>query len=30
MFQNIGEIVLLFWSTVRALPLTWRQRDKVF
>jgi len=30
MFQNIGEIVLLFWRTVRALPLTWRQRDKVF
>jgi phospholipid/cholesterol/gamma-HCH transport system permease protein len=30
MFQNIGEIVLLFWRTVRALPLTWRQRAKVF
>jgi len=30
MFQNIGEIVLLFWRTVLALPLTWRQRDKVF
>jgi phospholipid/cholesterol/gamma-HCH transport system permease protein len=30
MFQNIGEIVLLFWRTVRALPLTWRQRTKVF
>src|SRR5271170_1197556 len=29
MFRNIGEIVLLFWSTVRALPLVWRQRQKV-
>src|ERR1041385_2380909 len=30
MFQNIGEMVLLFWRTLLALPLTWRQRDKVF
>jgi len=30
MFQNIGEMVLLFWRTLRALPLTWRQRDKVY
>lgn len=30
MFQNIGEMVLLFWRTVQALPLTWRQRRKVF
>jgi phospholipid/cholesterol/gamma-HCH transport system permease protein len=30
MFQNIGEMVVLFWRTVLALPLTWRQRDKVF
>ncbi len=30
MFQNIGEMVLLFWRTMRALPLTWRQREKVF
>jgi len=30
MFQNIGEMVLLFWSTLKALPLTWRQREKVF
>lgn len=30
MFQNIGEIALLFWSTVRALPLAWRHRAKVF
>lgn len=30
MFQNIGEMVLLFWRTLLALPHTWRQRDKVF
>ena len=30
MFENIGEIVLLFWRTVLALPQAWRQRDKVF
>jgi phospholipid/cholesterol/gamma-HCH transport system permease protein len=30
MFQNIGEMALLFWRTLLALPLTWRQRDKVF
>jgi phospholipid/cholesterol/gamma-HCH transport system permease protein len=30
MFQNIGEMVLLFWRTLLALPLTWRQRDKVY
>src|SRR3974377_1500060 len=30
MFQNIGEMVLLFWRTLLALPLTWRQRQKVF
>jgi phospholipid/cholesterol/gamma-HCH transport system permease protein len=30
MFQNIGEMVILFWRTLRALPLTWRQRDKVY
>ena len=29
MFENIGEIVLLFWRTLLALPLTWRQRQKV-
>jgi phospholipid/cholesterol/gamma-HCH transport system permease protein len=29
MFQNIGEMWLLFWRTLRALPLTWRQRRKV-
>ncbi|MGO8926634.1 MAG: MlaE family ABC transporter permease [Limisphaerales bacterium] len=30
MFQNIGEMVLLLWRTLVALPLTWRQRQKVF
>ena len=30
MFQNIGEMVILFWRTLVALPLSWRQRDKVF
>jgi len=30
MFQNIGEMVVLFWRTLMALPLTWRQRQKVF
>jgi phospholipid/cholesterol/gamma-HCH transport system permease protein len=29
MFENIGEIVLLFWRTLMALPLVWRQRRKV-
>jgi phospholipid/cholesterol/gamma-HCH transport system permease protein len=30
MFQNIGEIVLLFMRTLGALPCAWRQRQKVF
>jgi len=30
MFQNIGEMLILFWRTIKALPLTWRQRQKVF
>ena len=30
MFQNIGEMVVLFWRTLLALPLTWRHRQKVF
>ena len=30
MFQNIGEIALLFWRTLCALPFAWRQRQKVF
>ena len=30
MFQNIGEMMVLFWRTLLAAPMTWRQRDKVF
>src|SRR5436305_6662569 len=30
MFQNIGEMVVLFWRTVLALPLTLRHRQKVY
>ncbi len=30
MFYNIGEMVLLLWRTLKALPLTWRHRAKVF
>jgi phospholipid/cholesterol/gamma-HCH transport system permease protein len=30
MFQNIGELVVMFGRTVRSLPLAWRQRRKVF
>ena len=30
MFENIGEMVVLFWRTVMSLPLAWRQRQKVF
>jgi phospholipid/cholesterol/gamma-HCH transport system permease protein len=29
MFQSIGEISLLLLRTLRSLPLTWRQRQKV-
>jgi phospholipid/cholesterol/gamma-HCH transport system permease protein len=29
MFQSIGEIVLLGWTTLTSLPQTWRQRRKV-
>src|SRR5512140_1788746 len=29
MFQNIGEMVLLVWRTLLALPVSWRQRQKV-
>lgn len=29
MFQNIGEMVILFWRTLLALPVAWRQRQKV-
>src|SRR5207244_2975637 len=30
MFQNIGEMVVLFWRTLLAVPLAWRHRQKVF
>ena len=30
MFQNIGEIALLFWRTLCALPFAWRQRQKIY
>ena len=30
MFQNLGEMALLFWRTLLALPLAWRHRHKVF
>ena len=30
MFENIGEMLILFWRTLLALPMTWRQRQKVF
>src|SRR5258707_5010795 len=30
MFQNIGEMVVLFWRTLLALHLAWRQRQKVY
>jgi phospholipid/cholesterol/gamma-HCH transport system permease protein len=30
MFQNIGEMVILFWRTLLAMPLLWRQRQKLF
>jgi len=29
MFCNIGEIIIMFWRTVRALPLCWRHRRKI-
>lgn len=29
MFRNIGEILVLGWQTLAALPHTWRQRRKV-
>ncbi len=29
MFQDIGELVVLFWRSVRSLPLAWRHRRKV-
>jgi phospholipid/cholesterol/gamma-HCH transport system permease protein len=30
MFQNIGEMVVLFWRTVRALPKMVHQRQKIY
>jgi phospholipid/cholesterol/gamma-HCH transport system permease protein len=30
MFENIGELMVLFWRTIKALPLVFRQRRKVF
>lgn len=30
MFQDIGEMLILFWRTLQVLPQTWRQRMKVF
>jgi phospholipid/cholesterol/gamma-HCH transport system permease protein len=30
MFENIGDIVFLFWRTLLVLPKAWRQRQKVF
>ena len=29
MFQNIGEILVLFWRTLQALPMVWRQHRKI-
>jgi phospholipid/cholesterol/gamma-HCH transport system permease protein len=30
MFENIGEMAVLLWRTLAALPQTWRQRHKVY
>jgi phospholipid/cholesterol/gamma-HCH transport system permease protein len=30
MFQNLGELMLLFVRTLRSLPLCWRHRRKIF
>lgn len=29
MFQNIGELLMLLWRTLRAFPMLWRQQRKV-
>src|SRR5437667_12649641 len=29
MFENIGEMVVLLWRTLRSLPLSFRQRSKI-
>jgi len=30
MFQNIGEMLVLLWRTIQALPQAWRQRQKIY
>jgi len=30
MFENVGEMVVLFWRTLLALPEAWRRRQNVF
>lgn len=30
MFENIGEMLILMWTTLGALPKAWRQRRKIF
>ena len=30
MFESVGEVMLLFWRTVLALPYAWRQRQKIY
>ena len=30
MFQNIGEMLILMWRTLGALPQSWKQRRKIF
>ena len=30
MFRDLGKMLILFWRTLQALPLAWRQRRKVF
>lgn len=29
MFQDLGELLLLLWRTIQALPLAWRHRRKI-
>jgi phospholipid/cholesterol/gamma-HCH transport system permease protein len=30
MFQDFGQMLVLLWRTIQALPLAWRQRRKIF
>ncbi len=30
MFENVGEMIVLFWRTLLSLPRAWRERRKVF